>query len=101
MVNCCKTSGSSKKLIDLAEILMVIAEPNRLKILCFLSHGERCVCEVQKALSLKQNLVSHHLKVLRDNGLIDYKKDGQWMHYFLNTKRIEKYKSLFNKILTK
>ena len=101
MNSCCKTSGSSKKLSDLAEMLRIIAEPNRLKILCFLSHGERCVCEVQKALCLKQNLVSHHLKVLRDCGLIDYEKNGQWKHYFLNRKKVEKYQALFNKILTK
>jgi len=97
---CCKNQKDSGKVEELAKILKVIAEPNRLKILCLLSAGTKCVCGVQETCCLSQNLVSHHLKVLRDNGLIDYKKEGQWKHYYLDTKNIKKYKSLFNKILT-
>ena len=100
MNDCCKNPKDSQKLIELAEILRVIAEPNRLKILCLLSSDVKCVCKIQDVLSLKQNLVSHHLKVLRDYELITYEKKGQWKHYSLNKKNIKKYKSLFNKILT-
>lgn len=85
---------------DLAEILKVIAEPNRLKIICLLIPGTRCVCEIQETLSLRQNLVSHHLRILKKNGLITNKKKGQWMHYSLNRKKIQKYKNIFNKLLT-
>lgn len=98
--SCCGTKEAKKQLSELSKILKVIAEPNRLKILCLLSSGTKCVCEVQEALSLKQNLVSHHLRVLKDCDLIDFEKKGQWMHYFLEKKEVQKYKSIFNKILT-
>lgn len=98
--NCCSTEGARKQLSELSKILKVIAEPNRLKILCLLSSGMKCVCEIQEAFSLKQNLVSHHLKILKGYGLIDFEKKGQWKHYFLEKKEVQKYKSIFNKILT-
>ena len=100
MNNCCKNPKDSKQITELAEILKVFSEPNRLKVLCLLKSGMKCVCEIQEMLNLKQNLVSHHLKVLRDAGLIDYKKKGQWKHYFLNKNEIKKHKTLFNKLLT-
>ncbi|MFH1284527.1 MAG: metalloregulator ArsR/SmtB family transcription factor [Candidatus Peregrinibacteria bacterium] len=100
MSNCCKNSKDSKQIRDLAEILKVISEPNRLKILCLLKSGSKCVCEVQNMLDLKQNLVSHHLKVLKDAKLIDYEKQGQWKRYRFNQPEIKKHKELFNNLLT-
>lgn len=97
--NCCNAENVKKKLNALSNILQAIAEPNRLKILCLLSSGTKCVCHIQKALSLKQNLVSHHLGILRKHGLINYRKTGQWKHYSLEKKTIRKYKSMFDKIL--
>jgi ArsR family transcriptional regulator len=98
--NCCSTGSAKKRLSELSAVLRIIAEPNRLKILCLLSSETKCVCEIQDALLLKQNLVSHHLKVLKECGLIGYEKKGQWKHYFLERKKVQKYKSIFNKILT-
>jgi len=92
--------GVPKGVVELADILKVISEPNRLKILCLLKCECRCVCEIYERLDLKQNLVSHHLKVLKDAGLIDVKRDGQWKNYSLNTDNIKKYKDIFNKLLT-
>lgn len=98
--NCCNTKSAGKQLSELSKFLKVMAEPNRLKILCLLSSGIKCVCEMQEALSLRQNLVSHHLKVLKEHGLIDFEKKGQWKHYFLEKEKVQKHKSIFNKILT-
>lgn len=100
MNNCCSKQKDKKMLDELAETLKAMAEPNRLKILCLLSSGEKCVCKINEALSLKQNLTSHHLKVLKDYELINCEKDGQWKIYSLNKKNIKKYTSLFNKLLT-
>lgn len=100
MADCCKNPSDSKKISDLADILKVISEPNRLKILCLLKSGTKCVCEIQKSLKLNQNLVSHHLKVLRDAGLIESEKLCQWKHYSLNAKALAKYATIFNKLLT-
>lgn len=92
MKNCCpKNRHSAKNLNELTKILKVIAEPNRLRILCFLSSGTKCVCEIERNLSLSQNLVSHHLKVLREANLISFTKQAQWKHYALNQKVIDKF----------
>lgn len=58
------------------DFLKVISEENRLKILCILRKQEKCVCEIWQFLDLPQNLISHHLKVLKDSGLIDSRKEG-------------------------
>jgi len=92
---CCK----KKDLEKMAETLGVMAEPNRLKLLCLLSRRECCVCEVEKELNLPQNLVSHHLKVLRDAGLVTFKKKAQWKHYSINEKAIKDFKKFLTKIL--
>jgi ArsR family transcriptional regulator len=83
---CC----NNKKLIDETEevvkLLKVIAEVNRLRILCILKGGEQCVCKVIEALGLSQSLVSHHLKKLKDVGLVKDEKKGLWVHYSLTEK---------------
>ena len=45
----------------LPAFLKLLAEPNRLRILMLLARGEQCVCDIEAALDLPQNLVSHHL----------------------------------------
>lgn len=92
---CCK----KKDLEKMAETLSVMAEPNRLKLLCLLSKRGCCVCEAEKELDLSQNLVSHHLKVLRDAGLVTFKKKAQWKHYSINEKAIKDFKFFLTKIL--
>lgn len=94
--NCCKTKKSKNNLKATANFLKVISEENRLKILCVLKKQERCVCEILRFLNLHQNLVSHHLKVLKDFGLIGSRKEGTKVFYFLNQKNIKKLSSLLS-----
>jgi ArsR family transcriptional regulator len=56
-------------------------EPQRIKIIRLLRSGEQCVCEIERSLSIPQNLVSHHLRVLREAGLVSARKEGQFVHY--------------------
>ncbi len=92
--DCCKTKKSKNNLDQTAEFLKVIAEPNRLKILCILQKREKCVCEIWHFLDLPQNLISHHLKILKDFGLIDSRKEGAKVFYFLKEKNIKRSLSL-------
>ena len=96
---CCKNSKSSNDLLKTAEFLKIIAEESRLKILCILRGGEKCVCDIWRYLELPQNLTSHHLKVLKDFDLISSKKDGLKVFYSLNKNIINKYSKLLNKFL--
>ncbi|HZU12112.1 MAG TPA: metalloregulator ArsR/SmtB family transcription factor [Chloroflexota bacterium] len=52
-------------------------------ILALLAHGERCVCDIEAALALPQNLVSHHLAALRRGGLLSDRRAGRWVYYRL------------------
>ncbi|NNM05499.1 MAG: winged helix-turn-helix transcriptional regulator [Gemmatimonadetes bacterium] len=61
--------------------LQALADPNRLRILDALRNGERCVCRLTDSLEMAQPLLSHHLKVLREAGLVSGRKDGRWVHY--------------------
>jgi ArsR family transcriptional regulator len=62
-------------------IIKLMGEPNRLRIFALLAGGELCVCEIEAAMRLPQNLVSHHLGVLREAGLIRARRQGRWVHY--------------------
>jgi len=83
----------------LADFLRVIAEDNRLKILCLLKNGEKCVCEIWQFLDLPQNLTSHHLRVLKDFGLVSSRQEGLKVFYKLNQKVTEKHLKILNKFL--
>ncbi|MEQ9401334.1 MAG: metalloregulator ArsR/SmtB family transcription factor [Longimicrobiales bacterium] len=65
-------------------VFQALADTNRLRILEVLQEGERCVCDLQSALDLGQSLLSHHLAVLREAGLVHARKDGRWVHYSLS-----------------
>jgi ArsR family transcriptional regulator len=66
--------------------LQILAHPIRIQILTMLaaSPGQVCVCDLEAALPVKQPTVSHHLKLLRDAGLIDCERRGLWAYYFVN-----------------
>jgi len=61
--------------------LQALADGNRLRILDALRDGERCVCRLMESLEMGQPLLSHHLKVLREVGLVSGRRDGRWVHY--------------------
>ncbi len=65
----------------LPAFLKLVAEPNRLRILALLTRGELCVCDIEAAVGLPQNLVSHHLSVLRRAGLVLDRREGKWVYY--------------------
>ena len=77
---------------QLANWLKVLAEPNRLLIFHFLMEGVQCNCELGSGLQIAPNLISHHLRVLREAGLVDVERDsldGRWMYYSINRKALE------------
>ncbi|HEY5257840.1 MAG TPA: metalloregulator ArsR/SmtB family transcription factor [Candidatus Baltobacteraceae bacterium] len=68
-----------------AALLRAAADPARLLILSWLgrSEDEICVCDFTDALPLNQPTVSHHLKILRDAGLVTCDRRGTWVYYRL------------------
>lgn len=64
-----------------ARLFHALSDPTRLAILDMLRDGERCVCDLQDALDAAQSRLSFHLRVLRDAGLVDDRREGRWMYY--------------------
>lgn len=56
----------------------------RWAIVCEVGSGTRCACELSDVVEVSPPLLSHHLKVLREAGLIAGTKRGRWIHYALN-----------------
>jgi ArsR family transcriptional regulator len=67
-----------------------LSDETRLQIVEMLSHGERCVCELQDVLDAAQSRLSFHLKVLKDAGLVTDRKEGRWMYYAVNRDALDK-----------
>lgn len=63
-----------------SNVLKALADENRLAIVRMLADGERCVCDLAAGLDLSDALVSHHLKRLRDAGLVRTRRVGTWLH---------------------
>jgi ArsR family transcriptional regulator, arsenate/arsenite/antimonite-responsive transcriptional repressor len=66
------------------QIFHALSDETRLQILQCLRGGERCVCELTDALDTAQSLLSFHLKVLKDAGLVADRREGRWMYYTLD-----------------
>jgi DNA-binding transcriptional ArsR family regulator len=64
-----------------AEILKAMAQPTRLKIIEFLSDGERCVCEISPAIGEEQSNTSRHLNLMQAAGVLSRRKDGLKIFY--------------------
>jgi DNA-binding transcriptional ArsR family regulator len=71
-----------------AQIFHALSAPDRLEILEFLRDGEKCVCEIVPHLDLIQPVVSRHLKILKDTGIIRCRKDGNRRMYSLVDSRL-------------
>ena len=59
-----------------AEVLKVLAQPTRLKILELLRNGERCICEIVPAINGEQSNISKHISLMQKCHLITTRKDG-------------------------
>jgi ArsR family transcriptional regulator len=68
---------------DFVKVMKAFSDPNRVKIVKMLQHQVMCVCELQEALQIAQSSVSKDLKILEEAGIVDYKKDGLWVNYYL------------------
>lgn len=73
-----------------AGLLAAVADANRLAVLRVLSAGTVCVCDLQEQVPIAANLLSYHLKVLREAGLIVGTRRGRWIDYRLAPGALER-----------
>ena len=72
---------------DLAVLFKALGDPVRLRLMSMIAchaGGEACVCELTGAFDLSAPTISHHLKVLRESGLVDSQRRGTWVYYRAN-----------------
>lgn len=92
---------STTQLEELAGLLKVLAEPKRLHIMHLLMEGVQCNCELGDNLQMPPNLISHHLRVLRQAGLIDAERDpndARWIYYSINLEKLNDLHLLFGAV---
>lgn len=83
----------------LAQVFKALADPVRLRLVSLIgAHqgGEVCVCELTTAFELTQPTISHHLKVLREAGIIDSERRGTWVYYWLVPAALERMSALLS-----
>ena len=72
-------------MIDANTFFSALANDIRLRCLILMQfQGELCVCEFTHALDLSQPMISRHLALLRETGLVDTRRAGQWMYYTIH-----------------
>lgn len=69
---------------ETARMFKALGDPVRLRILSLIARhegGQCCVCDITPAFALSQPTISHHLKTLREAGLVDSERRGTWVYY--------------------
>jgi len=71
---------------DLARMFKALGDPVRLRLLSRVASsvgGEACVCDLSVGFDVSQPTISHHLKVLRETGLLECERRGTWVYYWV------------------
>jgi len=91
---------TEKELEQTTAVFKALSDPNRVRILSDLMSGDSCNCELKDNLGLAPNLLSHHLKVLENAGLVDSRRDridGRWIYYAVNRDNITAWRDWLTK----
>ncbi len=83
------------ELLQLSASLRVIADERRLRILAALMRHEMCVCDIMARFGMGQSLVSHHLGVLKQAGLVRDRRDAQWVYYSIDPEQLAELSARF------
>jgi DNA-binding transcriptional ArsR family regulator len=87
---------------QLPELLKVLSDPTRLRIVGLLAQRELCVCDIEDLLGVSQSMTSHHVGVLRRAHLLLQRRedrDARWVYYRLNPEAIEHLREAFTGLL--
>jgi ArsR family transcriptional regulator len=91
------------KIVDeVIAMLKALADENRLRIFAELMRGDSCNCELRDNLGLPPNLLSHHLRVLSEAGLVTSRRDsidGRWIYYSVDREAAARWQTWFGRFL--
>lgn len=82
--------------VSQSRLLKALSDPTRLRLLSLLSQygGQMTVQEITDCFKLEQPTVSHHIKILREAGLVDCHKKGVWAYYYVRMKALEQARNI-------
>jgi ArsR family transcriptional regulator, arsenate/arsenite/antimonite-responsive transcriptional repressor len=87
---------------EVSAVLKALGEPNRLRIFDELMTGDSCNCELTEKLGIPSNLLSHHLRVLSEAGLVNSRRDvvdARWIYYTVNREAAARWQEWFGHFL--
>ena len=73
----------------LAEFFKIIGDTTRTKILFALDQNEMCVCDIANVVGMSKSSVSHQLAILRNSGIVKYRKEGKEVYYTLDDEHVK------------
>ncbi|RTL72832.1 MAG: transcriptional regulator [Hyphomicrobiales bacterium] len=91
----------ARKSEQAAELLALLANPNRLRILCELLDGERSVSALEPVVGLSQSALSQHLAKLREGGIVTTRREAQTIYYSIADTRTERVMAVLADIFCK
>lgn len=86
------------KIKEAANLMGLLSQPARLRILCILLEGERSVLALADVVDMSQPAISHHLKKLRIAGLVQTRRDAQTIFYSLKSREVEEILSTLHRL---
>lgn len=101
-VACCAPLAAAPLAVDQAEmvakVFKALGDPVRLRLLSLITSadGEVCVCDLTTVFDLTQPTISHHLKVLREAGLVDSQRRGTWVYYWSRPENLKQLSALLD-----
>jgi ArsR family transcriptional regulator len=100
--NMTQETEQKSNLTEISRWLKVLCEPNRLMLLDAIISGVQCNCELGETLGLAPNLISHHLSIMRETGLIVAERDqtdARWIYYTVDQEVLESLQHLLSSFL--
>jgi len=93
---------SERELIEITSTLKALSEPKRLRIFSELMTGDSCNCELKDKLGMPPNLLSHHLRVLSEAGIVTSRRDSidcRWIYYSVDREAAARWQTWLNEFL--
>lgn len=85
---------------QLIKVCKALSDETRLRILKILQNREEvCVCEIMQALKISQTRASRNLGILKDAGFVINRREGLWVYYSINQKKVNGYHQVLNELL--
>lgn len=85
-----KNKPKEKELENLTTLFKLLGDSTRTKILWILDHHEMCVCDIANVLNMTKSSISHQLAILREAGIVRFRRSGKEVYYTLDDEHISR-----------